>query len=101
MRCQPPPCRPRRYYGYASFSHGSLIHSLMRDRWHQRLDLTECQMFATMYKDAVHPSDTGRLLMVRAGRCAPVQARDGRRPKQLQLAGAQAPALPCRLGRQP
>jgi hypothetical protein len=63
--CHLPPAR--RYYGYTSFAHGSLIQSLMRDRWHERLNLTECQMFATMYKDAVHPSDTGRLLLVRPG----------------------------------
>jgi hypothetical protein len=44
----------------------------MRDRWHQRLNLTECEMFATMYKDAVHPSDTGRLLLV-GGRLLPQQ----------------------------
>lgn len=52
------------YYGMASFSYGTLVHGLLRDQWHRRLGLTECEMFGALYKDAVHPGDNGRLFMV-------------------------------------
>ena len=79
-RCQPPcpPCCPHRYYGFTSFSHGTLVHGLLRDRWHSRLNMSECELFSTLYKDMVHPSDTGRLLMVSGtrllmpGHCPPL-----------------------------
>ncbi len=60
--CPTPPCS--RYYGMASISHTGLISSMFRDGWPQRLNLSACELFATLYKDYVHPSDTGRLLLV-------------------------------------
>jgi hypothetical protein len=53
-----------RYYGFASLSHTALIISLFRDDVHSRLGMSECQLFATLYADRVHPSNLGRMLMV-------------------------------------
>ncbi len=60
-----------RYYGVASVSHTALMHSLIRDGVHLRMNMSRCQLFSLLYKDRVHPSPTGKLLLVSPSSCWP------------------------------
>ena len=49
------------HYGAASLSYTNLVSALMESS--ARDNRTECEVFAKVYADPIHPSDTGRVLL--------------------------------------